>query len=258
MRSPIQIVFAVLHALVLREFLGRFTKRRMGAFWTLLEPFLHVFVLTLFFTYLRGRQVAGMEYPVYLITGLVPFLLYRNISSRLMDSISSNRGLFAYKQIKPMDTFVARMIVELVLMSLVYALLLFVFGWVGFDVSVHRPLEWAVVLLFGLTFAFSLGIVFAVITNALPDTRFFIKMLFMPLYFISGVVYPPSRLPEQYIEIFLWNPFLHLSELTRTFIFEHYVPVRGISFNYVVESTIILTFSALALYRVRRQKLLAI
>lgn len=258
MRSALQITRAVIYALVLREFLGRVMKRRMGAVWLLLEPFVHITVLTLFFTYIRGRTIVGMEYPIYLITGLVPFLLFRNNAQRLIDAVSANRGLFAYKQIKPFDAFVARSIVETAIQIAVYGLLLLGFGWAGFDVSVHQPIEWLVVLSLGLLFSFGLGIILAVIVNALPDTRSFISMMFLPLYFISGVVYPPSALSPEYLPLLLWNPFLHIMELTRTFVFEHYTPVAGISFRYVVESTVCSLFIALGIYRVRRMKLLAI
>ena len=258
MRTPLQITKAVVLALVLREFLGRFTKRRMGAVWTFVEPFLHVLVLTLFFTYIRGRHIAGIDYPIFLITALVPFFLYRNVATRLMDSIEANRGLFAYKQIKPIDTFVARALVETVLLTVVYLILLGLFGWAGFDVGIHEPIEWLAILLVGLVFSFALGVMLAIIVNVIPDLKFFVRMMFMPLYFISGIIYPPSRFPPEYLHLFLWNPFLHFSELTRSFVFSNYVPVKGVSAMFVIESTLITLFCALSLYWIRRVKLLAI
>ena len=110
-RSPLQIKKSVIFALVLREARARIGASRLGAVWMLLEPICHLLVLSVLFALLRGRTVSGLEYPVFVLVGLAPFLLFRNTALRLMDSPKANRSLFAYKQIKPLDTFLAPVLV---------------------------------------------------------------------------------------------------------------------------------------------------
>ena len=256
-RSPLQIKKSVIFALVLREARARIGVSRMGAVWMLLEPICHLLILSVMFSLLRGRTVTGLEYPIFVFVGLAPFLLFRNTALRLMDSPKENRSLFAYKQIKPLDTFIARVLVEFSISATVYALLVFGFAWYGFDMSIRSPIQWLLTILLGLLFAFGLGVLLSLIAHAIPGSKLFIRMMFFPLYFISGVLIPAAYLPQAMLPLLLLNPFLHLLELIRAEIFPYYVPVDGVSLEYVIAFTLILLFVSLGTYRVRRLHLIS-
>lgn len=256
-RSSFQIQKSVIFALVLREARARFGERRMGAVWTLIEPICHLLIFSVLFALIRGRTVADVEYPVFVLVGMAPFLLYRNTALRLMDSLRENRSLFGYKQIKPLDTYVARVLVETCISAVVYAILVFGFAWYGFDMKVANPLMWVATLILGLLFAFGLGMVLALITHALPSLKTVIRMAFFPLYFISGVLIPASYLPQAMMPLLLLNPFLHLVELIRAEVLPHYTPVDGVSEGYVATFAAVLLFIALGSYRARRLHLIS-
>lgn len=256
-RSPLQIKKSVIFALILREARSRFGDRRMGATWTLIEPICHLLILSVLFSLIRGRSVAGIDFPVFVLVGLAPFLLFRNISMRLMNSPKENRALFAYKQIKPLDTFVARALVEFCISASAYAILVFGFAWCGFDMSIKSPIEWMLTIMLGVSFSFGLGTLLSLIANAVPSSALIIRMMFFPLYFISGVLVPASYLPHAMLPLLLLNPFLHLLELIRAEIFPHYVPVDGVSVHYVMGFTLVLLFVSLGTYRVRRLHLIS-
>lgn len=247
----------MIFALVLREAQARFGARRMGAAWTLIEPVCHLLIFSLLFSMLRGRTLVGVEYPVFVLVGMAPFLLYRNTTLRLMDSLRENRSLFAYKQIKPLDTYLARVIVEACLSATVYGIIVFGFAWFGFDMSVTFPIEWVAMLVLGLLFSFGLGMVLALITHAFPSIKSIVRMAFFPLYFVSGVLMPPSYLPQGLMPILLLNPFLHLLELIRAEVIPHYTPVDGVSVTFVVSVTMVLLFASLGAYRARRLHLVS-
>lgn len=256
-RSSLQIQKSVIFALVLREARARIGDRRLGAVWVLIEPICHLLIFSLLYSQIRGRTISGVEYPVFVLVGMAPFLLYRNTALRLMDSLRENRSLFGYKQIKPLDTYVARVLVEACISGLVYALIVFGFAWWGFDMSVQNPLMWFATLALGLLFAFSLGMLLALITHALPSLKLIIRMIFFPLYFISGVLIPAAYLPHALMPILLLNPFLHLTELIRGEVLPHYAMVDGISIGYVISFTIVLLFIAMGSYRARRLHLIS-
>jgi len=256
-RSSLQIQKSVIFALVLREARARFGTRRFGAIWALLEPMCHLLILSLLYTVIRGRSLSGVEYPVFVLIGLAPFLLYRNTALRLMDSPRENRSLFAYKQIKPLDTFVGRVIVEACMSASVYGILVFGFAWFGFNMRVTHPIEWLTLVILGLLFAFGLGMLLALIAHALPSSKSVIRVMFFPLYFISGVLVPAAYLPHALLPYLLLNPFLHLLELIRAQVLPHYVPVTGVSQGYVMAWTLILLFASLGTYRARRLHLVS-
>jgi capsular polysaccharide transport system permease protein len=248
---------SVVFALVLREMRTRFGKRRMGAFWVFFEPLAHVTVLLFIFSYVRGRTLPGIDFPVFLLTGVVPFLIFKNIALRIMDGVEANKGLFAYRQIKPADTFIARILVEVSLYSVVYAVTLAGMAWYGFDVSIHSPFEWFLILAMLLAFAFGLGNILCVVGHSFPELKIIIRILFMPLYLLSGVIFPASILPDQILQWLLWNPILHITELIRWSIFEYYPIINGVSPQYVGGVTLIALFVGLWLYRYRRLELVA-
>ncbi len=258
-RRPIQIMQSVIFALVLREMRTRFGSQRMGWFWMIFEPMAHMALLMFVFGYIRGREVPGMDYAVYLVSGLVPFFLMRNLSLRLMEAVHANKALFAYPNIKPFDTFVARTIVEFSLMACVFVILMGAMGlWLGYDVSIHHPLQWLAAVGTGVMFSFALGLVFCFIVEAMPNAKTFIRLLFMPLYFLSCVIIPVWSIPPQWMHYLLWNPFLHIVDNIRSSTFVHYPEVVGVSYTYPAAVALVTLFFGMALYRLRREELLAI
>lgn len=257
-RSPWQIQRAVLYAIIVRELQTRFGGRWLGAIWFVLEPLAHVLLLLAVFGFLHRRVAPGMPYPVFLVTGLLPFFAFRSVATRLMDAVDANRGLFAYRQVKPMDAFVSRALLELGLYSTVYIVTLALLAWIGFDALPARPLEMLGILAALIVFGVALGVIFAVATDEVPQLRPFVRMAFFPLYFLSGVIFPVRAIPPEYIPLLLWNPLLHFVELARAFFFERYALLPGIDHGYALAWPIFSLALALALYRARRLRLVAV
>ncbi|MDQ2185025.1 ABC transporter permease [Alcaligenaceae bacterium A4P071] len=258
-RSSLQITKAVLFALVLREVRGRIGRNRLGAFWFVFEPIAHILVLMAIFTFLRGRSVQGMDFPVFLVTGIVPFLLFKNIALKGMEAINANKALFAYRQIKPIDTVFARVIVELSLTSLIYIVLMGGLGlWGGYDVATHAPLEWLLALAIGIMLSVGLALILCVIGQALPEMKTAISLCFMPLYLMSGVILPVWLTPKNLLDWMMWNPYLHIIDSLRNAVFEHYPTTAGISLLYAAKVSLVILYIGTALYRARRYRLIAL
>jgi capsular polysaccharide transport system permease protein len=256
-RHPWDVQRAVLLALVLREMKARVGGQWVGAIWTLVEPLAHVAMLITIFSFLRGMAVPGVEVPVFLATGLIPFFLFQHLAFRLMDGIDANRGLFSYRQVKPLDVLASRSVVETLMNLVVYGVTLGVLGWLGFHVLPAQPLEAlgvnGLVIFFGTGF----GIFCAVISHERPRLRSLLRMIMLPLYFVSGVIFPVSSLPREYQEILLWNPVLHLIELSRSAFIAAYTPVEGVNAAYPLMFALTTAALGMALYRTNRLRLIA-
>lgn len=247
----------VLFALLLREFQTRFGSRRMGAFWMIFEPMIHIMVMLFIFTVIRARSVQGMDYPLFLLSGMIPFFMMRNISRKLMDSVSANKALFVYPNIKIFDTYIARTLVEMIIYSIIYVIFIFSLGyWFNYDVSINQPLGFIGAIFVGVLFSFGLGILLSVIVDVFPSIKSFIGILFMALYFLSGVIFPLWIIPEKYLGWILWNPYAHIISNIRDSAFMYYPEIQGVSVTYPIVMTILMLFGSLGLYRVRRYRLL--
>jgi len=175
----------------------------LGAFWAFGEPLAHVLFVTFMLGTVRGRVMANVDFSVFLVTGVIPFALFKNLSLRLMDAIDAN-GI---------------------------VLLLIVAG-------------------------FGTGLTLAMVTHTAPASRTLAKMIFWPFYFISGVDFSVSTLPDEVVAWLLWNPVLHALELFRSNFMNAYHPVEEISCALVASFAGAMLLTGLTLYRMRRDRLL--
>lgn len=258
-RDSFAIVRAVQFALILREMRSKVGAKRFGLFWLLAEPMVHIAIMMTIFSLRRLGEVSSFDYPVFLMAGMVPFFLMRNISLKGMEAVSANKALFAYKQIKPFDTILARTIVEVILYSCVYVILSFVLGfWFGYDVAIHQPLQWLSALCVGLLMSFALALLYCMLVDIVPEVKIFIRMMYLPIYLLSGVLFPIWILPNYIMDWLLWNPYLHLVDKMRLSMFEHYPEHYGVNLDYPLKLTLFLLLVSLALYRVRRLRMVSL
>lgn len=251
-RTALQIQIDVIAALLLREVQSRFGRTRGGFIWALLEPITHVVVPVILFGFVFERTVPGVEYPVFLLYGLLPFLLFKNICLQTMDGVQANVGLLSYRQVHLLDVFVARALsnvaVEMMLFSIVFAGL----ALLGYDVLPERPVELFIVLVITVCMGLGVGMLFAALCGFVPDARPVVRVMFAPMYLISGVMYPVSRFPSGIVGWLTWNPLLHLVDYARLNAFAHYRPIQALDILFAVAVAVVTLWCGLALYRLRQ------
>lgn len=226
-RSSWTIQKAVVSALMLRELKTRFGSYRLSYFWALFEPISHILILALIFGYVLGRTMPGINYPLFLTTGIMPWLLFSNMITRGMGAVDANRALFNYRQLKPFDTLVARMLLEAVIVLLAYAVLLAIAWWLGIDFRIHEPLRFLLSLALIFLIAFGLALPLCYLNTLYPEAGKVLPLLMRPLYFVSGIFFSLSMIPEQYHVYLAWNPVLQAVELSRSAIFPGYPHAEG-------------------------------
>jgi capsular polysaccharide transport system permease protein len=250
-RSALRIQRDVIYALLLRELSSRFGKSRGGFLWVLFEPIAHLLVPVMVFGFIRYRFVPGVEYPVFLVYGFLPFLLFKAICLQIVNGVNTSQRLLSYRQILLMDVFVAKALAHMVIQAIVFAVVLTGLALLGYDVLPARPVELAGVLVLTVALAFGLGLVFAAIASLVPDARQVINVMFMPLYFISGVLFPVTRFPDEYVRWMAINPVLHLVELSRVTALKGFVPMKYLSLSYPLTLALVTTLIGFMLYRLR-------
>ncbi|MDR1554516.1 MAG: ABC transporter permease [Campylobacteraceae bacterium] len=257
-KSPFKQFTSVIFALFLRELKTRFGERRFGVFWTFVEPSIHLIILLLVFSFLRTRMMPQVPFELFLLTGIVPFFLFRHIATGLMSSIDANKALFAYAPVKPIDTFITRTILESVIYTIIFAVILFILWfWGEFDISIANPFGVVALYFLIILFGFSFGIIASIASTVFPSIKIVMNIILLPLYFLSAIMFPLWIVPAQYIEYLKLNPMLHLLELFKANFFSYYPLVDGINLAYPLGFEFILLFIALALYRIRRLTLAA-
>jgi capsular polysaccharide transport system permease protein len=130
----------VIHALILREMKTRFGRTQLGYLWALIEPTLFVLIFLALYK-LRGRETAsGMPIALFLLTGAIPFIMFRDTLQRSMGAIQSNRPLLTFPQVTPIDLILGRALLEIATTLVAFALLVVIFAAISGPVKIADPL----------------------------------------------------------------------------------------------------------------------
>src|SRR5688572_21373720 len=164
-RTRFQIQRDVIYALLLREIASRFGKTRGGYLWVLVEPVAHLVFPIMVMGFLRQIVLPGIDYPVFLVYGFMPFLLFKAICVQTMDGTKANRGLLSYRQVLLMDVFIAKVLAYCVIQAIVFGVVFTGLAMLGFDVQPTLPIELGGVLILTVALAFGLGLLFAAISS---------------------------------------------------------------------------------------------
>lgn len=248
-RSPTQITWAVWQALFLREALTRISSGRAAWFWLLAEPVFHISYMVLIFAGLRMRSVGGIDGVVWIIVGMVGFFTFRRTGTQAGNGVNANRSLFTYRQVLPVDAVLVRGALEGFLMVLVTAVLLAGAALSGHDVMPDNPLAvmeaWLALWLFGLGF----GLVTSVLGELVPEFSKLLSFVMMPMYLISGVMFPVSSVPLPLREWLMLNPVAHGLEAIRLGFAPYYHAAPELSLSYLYGAALGSVFLGLALHR---------
>lgn len=255
-RTSLQVMRDVIMALLIREVKTRFGGYRLGFAWAILEPMAHVALFCVIFG-VRGREgFGGVDAPIFILTGVMPFLLFQSIFTRVKSANSANRSLYHYRFVKPITSFIARFILEIGVFFFTFIVILLIFMWLGFDSHIHDILMAFLVCMILALFSFSFAICCAVLIEYFPETDRVLGILMKPMLFISCVFYSLEMIPQEYRHFIDWNPVLHAIELFRTYYIEGFDTVGG-SLSYLSFFCIVFTFLALRLYRTHWTKMIA-
>lgn len=123
-------MFNVIHALFFRELKTRFgANRHLGYLWVVGEPMSITLAITVIVTIIREyhHQVMpeGISIFMFLISGIMPFFMFRSIVTQLMNGTQANLALFAYKPVKPIHVFIARTLLEFCIYFVIFITVLF-------------------------------------------------------------------------------------------------------------------------------------
>jgi capsular polysaccharide transport system permease protein len=215
----------VVHALIIRETRTRFGGSVLGYGWALVEPILHIGMLSAAFAILmRGRPPIGTQFFVFYYTGLIPYHVFVHSSGSMTYAVTSNGPLLQLPLVKTFDVILARGLLELVTDVIVAAVIL---GGVLAIGAGHLPTDIAgVAAALGLVWLFACGCGFInAVLNAWSKSWDKIwNQIARILYFCSGIFYVPGMMPGWIRHILGWNPLLHGIDWFRSSFFVDYQP----------------------------------
>jgi len=195
----------------------------LGFLWAFLGPLLMVALLTLIFSELIGiksREVTGnssLNFGLFLYCGLLPFLVYSQALSRGVSIIRRNSGLVQGVvfplEILPLTTMVASLIQNVLGVGALLVILV-VLGQPLYVTTLLLPL----VLIPQLLFTLGLTYLVAVVGTYAPDVRETLRAVIRGTFFITPILWPTGRIPEDWSFLVDYNPLAVLVDAYRDLI----------------------------------------
>lgn len=254
MAGLIKTQFQVVSALTVREMQAQQSNLVYGYGWVFFDAILSFAGLLILRLAIRGFSRPGIPIIMFLISGLLPWLLFHASYAAPAGAIGRGKNLLHLPRITELDLVLASEVRIFVTFSI-----LFVASAVTdtFYERVPFPrfplgifLLFVSMSLFGTAFGFFLMVLNRLYQPAAKFVGFFMRFAMI----FSGVVFQITMFPATVWPYFTWNPLLHVEELLRSYWFYDYQTPIG-SPLYVAEWLLGMVFFGLLLERYARHRL---
>ena len=193
----------VLFTLVKKDVKARYKESLLGYFWTLLNPIFNMLVFVVVFSFVFRVKVPN--YPLYIITGIIPWGFFQVSVSTSAVALRSNGGLI--KQIyTPKEMFVFLPILS----NFVHLLFSFV-AIIPFMIYYTTAPTWRLsflpaIIICHTLFILGIGLVFSILTLYFTDAGYFLEHIMRVWFYATPLLYPVSFVPESLQKFYMLNP----------------------------------------------------
>jgi lipopolysaccharide transport system permease protein len=193
------------YILVWRDLKVRYKQTAFGAAWAVLQPVALMLVFTAFLGRIEGIGAAGVPYPLFALSGLVPWTLFSQSLSGASSSLVNSQNLISKvyfpRLLLPLSA-VASFVVDFLIASVVLVIAMLLFGRVP-----PATFLWVPVLgLFAVVVALAVGLWLAAINVRYRDVKYAIPFVVQLWLFASPVAYSSQLVPPGLRTLFSLNP----------------------------------------------------
>lgn len=200
----------VIMALILREIGSRDSRSSLGFLWSIIDPIVTVAILSVAFALFTRTPRLGTNFPLYYVTGIVPFHIYSQISNRVSGSIRFSRQLLGFPSVTVMDALMARFLLNYFINIIVFIILTYgIIHYYDLRVNVQMPPVINALVMAG-ALAIGIGTFNSVLFMLIPSYANIWTMFTRPLMIASGVLILIEDLPDWLYNLLWWNPAAHL------------------------------------------------
>ena len=213
----------LLFQLVSRDFKVKYKRSVLGILWSLLYPVLTMAVMALVFTNVFKFSTPGVNYLVYLMSGLVIFNYFSEASNLAMSSVVGNFSLinkvYIPKYIFPLSKCIFVGINFLLTLIPLYAII-FITG-TGVNIN-HLALPYVYACLF--LFTVGIGFILATISVFLRDMFYIYGVIITLWTYLTPIMYDITIIPEKFQVFMKLNPMYWFLDFAREIILYNQMP----------------------------------
>ena len=192
--------------LALRDVKVRYKQTVLGVLWVALQPLLAMVVLSLVFGRLAKLPPEGMpSYPLFVFSGLVPWLFFANAVSNAAQSLVGSANLLTKIYFPRVLVPTAAVTAGLADVAVSLLLMLGLAAWSGVTPRASWLLLPPLLFLVWLA-ALGSGVLLAALTVSYRDFRYVVPFLIQIWMFATPVAYAASLVPPKWKWLLVVNP----------------------------------------------------
>jgi capsular polysaccharide transport system permease protein len=213
--KSLKIQRRVLGAFLMREILTRYGRDNLGFLWLFVEPMIFTLGVAGLWTAVGMHHGSSLPIVAFAITGYSSVLLWRNCVSRCSMAIHPNLNLLYHRNVRVLDIFLTRIILEVAGATISFAVLSILFIWIGW---IQAPVDMLLVV-FGLVLLAWFGTALALVIGAGTAYSEIVEKLWHPasylLFPLSGAAFMVDWLPPAMQNAVMLLPMVHGVEILR-------------------------------------------
>lgn len=211
----LQLQFRVIGALLMREIITRYGRHNIGFLWLFVEPMMFTLGVTTLWTLSGASHGSNLPIAAFALTGYSSVLLWRNMPGRCSGAITPNLSLMYHRQVKVIDIFASRLLLEIAGTTASFITLGIVFTAIGWI----KPPEDILKVMFGWLMLAWFGASLGLLIGALSERSEIVEKLWHPasylLFPLSGAAFMVDWLPSAGQKFVLLLPMVHGVEILR-------------------------------------------
>lgn len=215
LRHSLKLQTRSIGALLMREVLTRYGRHNIGFLWLLLEPMLLTLGVTLLWHFTFKERAGNLSITAFAVTGYSSIQLWRTTAGRCIHALQPNLSLLYHRNVRIIDIYCARILLELAGATAAFAVMLCVF--VSTDLMA-LPVD-LFPLLLGWFLLGWFGGALSLVLGAASELTELVERIWHPvsylLFPLSGAMFLVQWLPTSYQSLVLWVPMVTPNELIR-------------------------------------------
>lgn len=212
--KSLKIQIRVIGALLMREVLTRYGRHNLGFLWLFVEPLLFTVGIVILWSVTKLHS-GSVNIIAFAITGYSYVLMWRNIGGRLAGAVQPNLALMYHRNVRIVDIYWSRILLEIAGITISFALLFVLFitlQLIAPPADVFLMVNaWLLLALFTAGLGFVIGII-SEVSEVFDKIWHTFTYLFLPF---SGAFFFVDTLPTHLQKYVLYVPPIHAIEMLR-------------------------------------------
>lgn len=203
----------LVRVLSIKNFRQRYLRSKLGVIWALVQPLAQAAVLS--FVFLKIFKVHKVpHYPLYVLSGIMAWQFFQQGVVGGTSAVVDNAGLVR-KVAVPKITFPLSVVGGVLLVFALQLVVLIAGAGVTGTLAASTPGLLALSLLVELLLIVGFAVLLCSVHVSFRDIRFLVESTLLMAFYLTPVIYDPSRLPPTFRSMMRWNPLDGVLSLER-------------------------------------------